>query len=134
LTKAKKERILKSGGIVYEESDSIVKNSEYRALVNIAQRILLQGRNDGTIVPEPCVICGDPNVEGHHVDYRDPNLLIWLCSVHHRNAHKGVLQCLGLDTVYRTIDCHGNRVERPKKIWANRAILTVSHETPTPNA
>ena len=74
---------------------------EYRSLVTKAHWVLDNGRKSGRIAPEPCAICHKTIVEGHHTDYRKPYQIVWLCKTHHRNAHKGVLQFLGPDTIYR---------------------------------
>jgi hypothetical protein len=42
----------------------------------------------GKLAPLPCLICGDPNTEAHHPDYSRPLDVIWLCTAHHKAAHK----------------------------------------------
>ena len=42
----------------------------------------------GRLKKQPCEICGDENVHGHHDDYSKPLDVRWLCPVHHREAHK----------------------------------------------
>jgi hypothetical protein len=89
-----------------------MNRGEYRELVNVAYKFLQLGLQAGRIKSQPCVVCHKSKTEGHHTDYRHPELLVWLCGTHHRNAHKGVLQFLGEATVYRTVDCFGNPVPR----------------------
>ena len=89
-----------------------MNKNDYRSLVSFAYKILQKGRTNGTILPQPCAICHTEKTEGHHTDYKKPFEVVWLCQTHHRNAHKGVLQFLGPETIYRTIDCHGNKVSR----------------------
>ena len=36
---------------------------------------------------KPCIACAAPESEGHHVDYRHPLLVIWLCLTCHRVVH-----------------------------------------------
>jgi hypothetical protein len=37
----------------------------------------------GHLVPEPCEVCGDTDVEMHHDDYDEPLRVRWLCRWHH---------------------------------------------------
>lgn len=37
---------------------------------------------------EPCAVCGDEKVDGHHPDYDRPMDVIWLCRKHHKAAHR----------------------------------------------
>ena|SRR3990167_143754 len=41
----------------------------------------------GIIVRKPCVVCGEIKVEGHHVDYKLPYVIVWLCMRHHTDYH-----------------------------------------------
>lgn len=43
----------------------------------------------GKIKRGSCIICGQPNAEGHHEDYTKPYDVIWLCSLHHARWHAG---------------------------------------------
>jgi hypothetical protein len=40
-------------------------------------------RRRGLLEPEPCIVCGAPEVEMHHADYRRPLDVKWLCRFHH---------------------------------------------------
>jgi hypothetical protein len=44
----------------------------------------------GALLREPCLFCGDPNVEAHHHDYTKPLEVTWLCRQHHALVHRGV--------------------------------------------
>ena len=37
----------------------------------------------GYLIREPCIICGNPESEGHHVDYSKKLEVTWLCKQHH---------------------------------------------------
>lgn len=41
---------------------------------------------DGKLKRLPCVICGDPKSEAHHLDYRSKLKVVWLCQKHHRQV------------------------------------------------
>ena len=44
----------------------------------------------GSLVPKPCEVCGDEEVEAHHPDYDcvDAHLVVqWLCKHHHASLH-----------------------------------------------
>jgi hypothetical protein len=44
----------------------------------------------GVLVPTPCVVCGDIDVEAHHPDYERADAwahVEWLCRLHHAARH-----------------------------------------------
>ena len=43
---------------------------------------------NGSIQKLPCRICGDKKSQTHHLDYEDPEAVIFLCDKHHREWHK----------------------------------------------
>lgn len=47
---------------------------------------------DGRLTKDPCHICGDLKVEGHHPDYDRPLDVVWLCTTHHKQTHALVKQ------------------------------------------
>ena len=57
-------------------------NPKKREAHKLAQKIPLQ----------PCVICGDIKSERHHFDYEQPLAVIFLCSKHHKDEHRLILQ------------------------------------------
>lgn len=44
--------------------------------------------NIGKIQKQPCLICGNENVQAHHEDYSKPLDVIWLCPACHAQWHK----------------------------------------------
>jgi hypothetical protein len=49
--------------------------------------IRLKTRNfikTGKLIKKPCQICGDINVQAHHIDYTKADLVEWYCPKHHR--------------------------------------------------
>lgn len=41
----------------------------------------------GKMAKSCCVVCGDPNTQGHHEDYSKPLSVVWLCHKHHVERH-----------------------------------------------
>jgi len=41
----------------------------------------------GTVIKQPCSICGEIKSESHHEDYSKPLDVIWLCRAHHAEHH-----------------------------------------------
>jgi hypothetical protein len=52
-----------------------------------AQTALNNAIRDGKIKRQPCKVCGE-KAHAHHDDYSKPLEVIWLCAVHHAQAHK----------------------------------------------
>lgn len=42
----------------------------------------------GKIEKQPCLFCGNQNVEAHHHDYSKPLEVTWLCKDHHLINHE----------------------------------------------
>lgn len=41
----------------------------------------------GTVLKQPCVICGETKSDAHHEDYTKPLDVIWFCRKHHAEHH-----------------------------------------------
>lgn len=41
----------------------------------------------GRLTKNPCEICGEKKVQGHHPDYSKPLEVVWLCDLCHRELH-----------------------------------------------
>lgn len=63
--------------------------SKRGAAHGIVQTEVLSGR----MTREPCEICGEKKVDGHHDDYDNPLEVRWLCRKHHNQLHspKGIV-------------------------------------------
>jgi len=53
-----------------------------------ARVMLLNAIRDRRVKKMPCVVCGEVKSEGHHIDYNQPLVVIWLCKKHHRDIHR----------------------------------------------
>lgn len=51
--------------------------------------ILNKEIKNGKIVKQPCIVCANKIVQGHHEDYNKPLEVVWLCSTHHKDVHYG---------------------------------------------
>lgn len=51
-----------------------------------AQVMLNNAIRDGRIKAMPCFICGG-KAEAHHPNYDSPLDVVWLCPIHHKQAH-----------------------------------------------
>ena len=56
---------------------------------NAKQRVIGAVKS-GRLEKEPCLICGDFIVHGHHENYEKPLDVLWLCPKHHRIRHKAI--------------------------------------------
>jgi len=62
----------------------INKNPEARK----AHKILENAVRNGTLIKQPCKICGDTyRIHGHHEDYSKPLEVEWFCAKHHQRYH-----------------------------------------------
>jgi hypothetical protein len=52
-----------------------------------ARNIISNRIKRGSIIREPCAICGSMDTEAHHEDYSKPLEVVWLCKKHHREKH-----------------------------------------------
>lgn len=53
----------------------------------------------GRIIKEPCAICGKEQTEGHHPDYNQPLMVVWLCPDCHRQLHYSLKANIGAEKV-----------------------------------
>ena len=55
----------------------------------ISRREILNGK----IIKGKCRYCGsEKNIDGHHPNYNKPLKIIWLCRLHHRQLHHGIIK------------------------------------------
>jgi len=60
------------------------RNPDKRA----AHVILGNAVRDRRIFKQPCEVCGNIKVDGHHDDYTKPLEVRWLCRKHHKELHR----------------------------------------------
>ena len=54
---------------------------------NRARRILLYHKRKGSVIQQPCEVCGNPKTQAHHDDYSRPLEVRWLCMICHKRHH-----------------------------------------------
>ena len=59
------------------------KNPEKRKV----HELLREAVRLGIVDKSPCKVCGAKKSVAHHPDYSKPLEVIWLCAIHHRQAH-----------------------------------------------
>lgn len=52
---------------------------------------------DGRLSRQPCEVCGELEVEGHHEDYDRHLDVVWLCVRHHHDRHIYLRNCKTLN-------------------------------------
>lgn len=48
----------------------------------------------GTLLKEPCFVCGSEKSNAHHSDYSSPLSVTWLCVPHHNQLHREHLEAI----------------------------------------
>ena len=52
-----------------------------------AREAALYAIKSGSLQKQPCIVCGEEDVQAHHSDYSQPLEITWLCRKHHRQLH-----------------------------------------------
>jgi hypothetical protein len=60
------------------------KRNRHQEKARYETKVMVTG---GDIKRQPCEICGAEPAECHHIDYNDPERVMWLCTLHHRQTH-----------------------------------------------
>ena len=69
--------------------NAIKKNWADKNLIKRAAHIISRNAvRDGKLIKQPCEVCGELKVDGHHDDYEKPLEVRWLCRKHHAEHHK----------------------------------------------
>ncbi len=67
------------------------RNTQRAAALNPEQRkahqLVWTATRNGTLLKQPCEVCGDPVAVAHHDDYSQPLVVRWLCRTHHGEHH-----------------------------------------------
>ena len=64
--------------------------SEYARVAGPAVAAVQSAVQSGRLVRQPCAVCGDPNVQGHHPNGYDRVHALdveWVCRTHHLERH-----------------------------------------------
>jgi len=68
----------------YSRNMRIRRPGVYKARMALSHAV-----RDGRVIKLPCEVCGNPNSQGHHKDYRKKLTVQWLCFKHHREIEHG---------------------------------------------
>ena len=82
------------------------RNLERNKSVGFARKVVFKAIDFGELIPEPCLKCGDPEVQGHHWDYSKPLDVIWYCRSCHSQLHVN----------WRLGNLNGTRVPNPFRL------------------
>lgn len=55
-----------------------------------ARQVVSNALRNGKLQRLPCAECGEAKVEAHHLDYRSPSKIVWLCRKHHLIAENKI--------------------------------------------
>jgi hypothetical protein len=95
-----REKFLRDHPNFFESTHSYTseKYKKYRTIYykNNTHKIVARNRvaymlRIGKVKRENCKICGLTKSQAHHPDYSKPLEVIWLCSQHHKDLHRGIL-------------------------------------------
>ncbi len=67
---------------------SYPKDDDMKKRRVMAGTMVALARQRGTLVQQPCEICGKPETVAHHDDYSKPLDVRWLCRAHHQEWHR----------------------------------------------
>ncbi len=71
-----------------EERRKLYQEDDLYRQKMVARNQAIRAINDGTLVRQPCEVCGAKKVDAHHEDYDKSLDVRWLCRVHHRLHHE----------------------------------------------
>lgn len=70
-----------------QKSEINRRYSERHPEKRAAHSIVTNAIKNGSLVSQPCEVCGSKNSEAHHEDYAKPMDVQWLCPKHHADRH-----------------------------------------------
>ena len=88
----RENRLIKSQSEEFKQKEREKVNSKYRNDVFFAKQkkaraAVASAIKKGLLIKQPCKVCGEERVDGHHEDYDKPLDVIWLCRLHHLEHH-----------------------------------------------
>ena len=90
----------------------------------MARSILREAVEVGDVVRQPCEVCGEKKVQGHHMDYSKPLEVKWLCGKHHRQWHKENGFLKGFNSTYKMI-CLPEKLHKEIKLRAVKKGVSI---------
>lgn len=83
------------GKLPERKKQNLKVNREYRKANPkrvIANRAISYAVASGKMKQMPCEVCGSKKSVAHHPDYDYPLTVVWLCQIHHKEAHAKMRQ------------------------------------------
>jgi len=68
--------------------EKIVEKLQRYPEKNKARTELRSKVKQGLVIKQPCEVCGEKKVQGHHSNYSKPLEVNWLCVKHHGEIHR----------------------------------------------
>lgn len=104
-----------------------------------AHHAVKKALRDGTLIQQPCEVCGSLKSEAHHDDYSKPLEVRWLCHAHHQQEHEKIASPMALavavltakegDIQYRDRrpDFRGEGSTSAKLTWLEVCMIRLGH-------
>lgn len=79
------------GKLPHRIANTVVRTRRWRAEDTrryAAHSAVAVAKKNGSLIQQPCCVCGNARTEAHHEDYDKPLEVVWYCSIHHKERHK----------------------------------------------
>ena len=74
--------------MAFKRTPEYRRNNSYSIAQRAAHHQVEYALANGSLLREPCEVCGAEKVDAHHDDYSKPLSVRWLCRKHHLEHHR----------------------------------------------